>query len=293
MTEEKLIVIGCDDTANLSAILHSIREAAFFPHNIISATRLPDLIGIAKSVSADLVILCFRNNQQVLNDFYSFVKKTEVPVICLLKKYEPDTLRWPRENVVFTFALESVASADSFVARINSVFLLRRNNTAGVVSGSFAEVAIQMNHTRDLGRYVMELDQKVEMLQKIKDRIAELSSRVDDHTRSDLTSIVSMIKLSAGNNKIWDDFKLYFEKTDPVFLTLLSQKYPLLTPIDLKYCCYLKMNMSNDDIRNLLGINQESVRTHQYRLKKKMSLAKDQDLRNYLMTVCERVQQVA
>lgn len=293
MTEEKLIVIGCDDTANLSAILHSIREAAFFPHNIISATRLPDLIGIAKSISPDLVILCFRNNQHVLNDFHSLVKKPEVPLICLLKKYESDTLQWPRENVVFTFALESIANAECFVARINSIFLLRKNITTNVISGSFAEAAIQLNHTRDLGRYVMELDQKVEVLQKIKDRIAELSSRVDDRTRSDLTSIVSMIKLSAGNNKIWDDFKLYFEKTDPEFLMLLTQRYPLLTPIDLKYCCYLKMNMSNDDIRNLLGINQESVRTHQYRLKKKMSLAKDQDLRNYLMTVCEKQQQVA
>lgn len=288
MTDEKLIVIGCDDTANLSAILHSIRESAFFAHHIISATRLPDLIGIAKSITPDLVILCFRNNQQILNDFHSFVKKSAIPVICLLKKYEADTLKWPKENIVFTLALESVASADCFVARINSVFLLRTNNAGHSLSGSFAEAAIQINHTRDLGRYVMELDQKVEMLHKIKDRIAELSSRVDNNTRSDLASIVSMIKSSSVNTKVWDDFRLYFEKTEPEFLALLSQKYPLLTTIDLKYCCYLKMNMSNDDIRSLLGINQESVRTHQYRLKKKMSLSKEQDLRNYLMTVCER-----
>jgi len=38
------------------------------------------------------------------------------------------------------------------------------------------------------------------------------------------------------------------------------------------------MNMSNDDIRALLGISQESVRTHKYRLKKKLSLGKDQSL---------------
>jgi DNA-binding CsgD family transcriptional regulator len=45
------------------------------------------------------------------------------------------------------------------------------------------------------------------------------------------------------------------------------------------------MNMTNDDIRNLLGINQESVRTHKYRLKKKMALSKEQDLLNYLRSV--------
>jgi hypothetical protein len=46
--------------------------------------------------------------------------------------------------------------------------------------------------------------------------------------------------------------------------------------------------MSNDDIKNLLGINQESVRTHKYRLKKKMSLAPNQDLRSYLLTVGQK-----
>lgn len=293
MTEEKLIVIGCDDTANLSAVLHSIREAAFFPHHIISATRLPDLIGIARSINPDLVILCFSNNQHVLNDFHSLVKRPELPVICLLKKYESDTLRWAREHIVFTFSIETVFNAQGFVAKINSIFLLRRTQVPAAVTGSFAEAAIQLNHTRDLGRYVMELDQKVEVLQKIKDRISDLSARVDDRTRSDLSSIVSMIKMSSGKNKVWDDVRLYFEKTEPEFLTLLSQRYPLLTPIDLKYCCYLKMNMSNDDIRNLLGINQESVRTHQYRLKKKMSLPKDQDLRNYLLSVSVKEKQVA
>ncbi len=42
--------------------------------------------------------------------------------------------------------------------------------------------------------------------------------------------------------------------------------------------------MSNEDIRFILGINQESVRTHKYRLKKKMVLDKDQDLRMYIQS---------
>jgi len=131
----------------------------------------------------------------------------------------------------------------------------------------------------------MELDQKVEVLMKVKDRIADLYPRVDDPTRTELTSIVNSIRQSANDNKLWEDFKLYFEKTNPDFLYLLVQRHPGLTPKDLKYCCYLKMNMANDDIRTLLGINQESVRTHKYRLKKKLVLPKEQDLRSYLRSV--------
>ena len=97
-------------------------------------------------------------------------------------------------------------------------------------------------------------------------------------------SIVNTIKMSRNDRKHWDDFKHYFEDINPSFLKHLSTKFPCLTAKDLKYCCYLKMNMSNEDIRLILGINQESVRTHKYRLKKKMVLAKHQDLRNYLQT---------
>ena len=40
--------------------------------------------------------------------------------------------------------------------------------------------------------------------------------------------------------------------------------------------------MDNEDSRLVGGINQESVRTHKYRLKKKMVLEKNQNLRNYI-----------
>jgi DNA-binding CsgD family transcriptional regulator len=45
------------------------------------------------------------------------------------------------------------------------------------------------------------------------------------------------------------------------------------------------MNMTNDDIRALLGINIESVRTHKYRLKKKLFLSKEKSVRSFLQTV--------
>lgn len=290
MPLQKSIVIGCDDTVALSAVLGNIKETSGFAHNIISAARTSDLLGIVRSMNPDLVILCFRNNQLVLNDFSHFVKKPEIPILCLARKLEGERLRWNKDHMVFSYGLDYVTHDDYLTSRIQSIFLLGSSSgtkrNAG--SGTLAEAAMQSNpvgHTRNLSRYVLELDQKVEVLLKVKDRIAELYPRVDDSTRTELMSIVNAIKVSANDNKLWDDFKVYFERTNPGFLMILANKHPELTPKDLKYCCYLKMNMSNDDIRNLLGINQESVRTHKYRLKKKMDLSRDQDLIAYLRTV--------
>jgi DNA-binding CsgD family transcriptional regulator len=183
----------------------------------------------------------------------------------------------PQDNkVVFTFPLSQVRNAGYLNSQINSILRLG--------DGQPLHQPAQ-TPSPNLSRYVLELDHKKEVLNKVKDRIAGLFPKVDDPTRGELLSIVNAIKLSANNKELWDDFKRLFEETDPGFLLTLAAKYPFLTPVDLKYCCYLKMNMSNDDIRNIFGISLESVRTHKYRLKKKLALSKNIDLRAYLRSV--------
>jgi DNA-binding CsgD family transcriptional regulator len=287
----KSIVIGCDDTVTLSAILNNIQEAPGFMYNVISAARISDLASIARSLEPDLVILCFRNNQSALNDFDLFARKPATPLMCLTRKGESEALRWTQGRIVFTYAVDFIAQTDYLTSRIHSIFLLK-GTASGATSGrsrdSLAAAAMEQHHdgqAKNLSRYVLELDQKVEVLLRVKESIAELYPRVDDETRMEMMSIVNAIKGVANDNKLWDDFKVYFERTNPGFLLVLASKHPELTPKDLKYCCYLKMNMSNDDIRNLLGINQESVRTHKYRLKKKMDLPRELDLETYLRTV--------
>ncbi|MCW3072046.1 MAG: hypothetical protein JWO44_1936 [Bacteroidetes bacterium] len=286
MRDQKSIVIGCDDTDTLSVILNGIKSPSS-SHSVISATRVSDLTGIVRSMKPDMIILCFKNNQEVLNGLDAFVKKEDMPVVCLTEKFENENLQWSRDSIVFSYPLRYISNKEYLSSRINSIFLLRSQSPKTPIA-SFAAKAVSpasATNTKDLSRYVMELDHKMEVLSKVKDRIAHLYPHVDDSTRVELTSIVNSIKASAGNNKLWDDFKLYFEQSNPDFLYILLVKHPELTPKDLKYCCYLKMNMANDDIRNLLGINQESVRTHKYRLKKKMLLSKEQDLGCYLRSV--------
>jgi DNA-binding CsgD family transcriptional regulator len=290
MPLQKSIVIGCDDTVTLSAVLKNIRPNSSFAYNVISAARTADLLGIVRSLSPDLVILCFRNNQLVLNNFTGTVKTPALPIMCLGRKSESDALRWNSSQIVFTSSLDHVHERDYLTARIQSILLLGvQTAEKAPAATTLAEAAMQRHvsatGSSDLSRYVMELDQKVEVLAKVKDRIAGLYPDVNDSTRAELMSIVNSIKASANDTKLWDDFKVYFDRTNPGFLMTLANRHPELTPMDLKYCCYLKMNMSNDDIRSLLGINQESVRTHKYRLKKKMDLPRDQDLLAYLRSV--------
>lgn len=287
MVQDKSIVIGSDDSSHLAAVMRSLETPDRFRKNVLYASRLTDLIRLVQSMNPDLVIIDFRNNQAALSELSTLAVLQHIPLLCLTHAQDPSSLCWEEEAIVFTFPSEQVCRSPFLNAWINSIFLLHVESTLEQPS-SLAESFRMEDHTlmgRDMSRYVLELDQKMDVLQKVKDRIVELYPRVGDPVRAELSSIVNAIKTSVGDQKLWDDFKLVFEQTNPHFLKFLSLKHPQLTPIDLKYCCYLKMSMSNDDIRNLMGISQESVRTHKYRLKRKMDLSKDHDLIGYLHSV--------
>jgi DNA-binding CsgD family transcriptional regulator len=288
MNEKKSILIGCDDTLVLTRVLNILSIISDYSFSIVTVSRVMDLNNTAKSLNPDLIMLCFKKNLPILSDSNFNSNKNNIPILCITRSYECESLCWSKNRIVFTYPYNHISNSDFFIYRINSLIILKKTETKNRPIGSFTEAALnryEPTNTRELSHYVMELDQKVEVLLKVKERISYLYPNVDDYTRTELMSIVNSIKTVATDTKLWDDFKIYFEQSNPNFLLKLAQKHPSLSSKDLKYCCYIKMNMSNNDITNLLGINQESVRTHKYRLKKKLTLKKEQDIVSYLRTV--------
>jgi DNA-binding CsgD family transcriptional regulator len=282
MTTHENILIGSDTSTSLAAIIKSLQEVN--QYSCITATRVSDIIQISKTIQPILIILSFRDNQHIINSLISYSNNFSIPILCLHQKNDRRSLKLHDSIVVFTQSFEYGIQHNNLSTNVQGILKLVQKNNQSQAPKTFAESATQSN---DLTRFTLELDQKKAVLDKIKERIKQLYTEVDAATKTQLMSIVNTIKMTRNDRKHWDDFKHYFENINPSFLKDLSAKFPCLTSKDLKYCCYLKMNMSNEDIRLVLGINQESVRTHKYRLKKKMVLEKHQDLRNYLQAFAD------
>jgi DNA-binding CsgD family transcriptional regulator len=280
------ILIGSDTSTSLATIIKSLQEVN--QYSFITATRMSDIVQISKTIQPVLIILMFRDNQHVINSLVSYSNNFSIPILCLHQKNDLRSLQLHDSIVVFTQSFEYGIQHNNLNTNIQGILKLVQKTNQSQAPKTFAQSAVQANNqTKYLTRYTLELDQKKAVLDKIKERIKQLYTEVDASTKIQLMSIVNTIKMTRSDRKHWDDFKHYFENINPEFLKYLSAKFPCLTSKDLKYCCYLKMNMSNEDIRLVLGINQESVRTHKYRLKKKMVLQKHQDLRNYIQTFAD------
>ena len=81
----------------------------------------------------------------------------------------------------------------------------------------------------------------------------------------------------------WLLFDAYFKNAHQHFLERLNQKYPALTPGDLRICCLLRMNLSTKEIASLLNIGVRSVELRRYRLRKRLGLEGETNLVEFLL----------
>lgn len=89
-------------------------------------------------------------------------------------------------------------------------------------------------------------------------------------------------KINLNVDKEWEDFKLHFEKVHNSFFKELNKRYPQLSSNDEKILAYIKVNMSTSQIAGLLNVQDSTIHTKKYRLRKKMKLPKNADIKKYL-----------
>lgn len=121
-----------------------------------------------------------------------------------------------------------------------------------------------------------QIGQKLKDLQKDKESTEEKKAVKD---------INSLIRGSSSMTNDWDTFRMHFEQVHPSFFKILVIKHPNLTQTDLRHCAYMRMKLSTKEIARLLNISATSVQMSRVRLKKKMKLTKEIDLRNYIIQI--------
>ena len=80
-------------------------------------------------------------------------------------------------------------------------------------------------------------------------------------------------------DKDFEELKTDFFETNPAFFDRLQQKAnQTLTRLDLKYCGYILMGLSNKEVSARLGIEPKSIRMARYRIKQKFGLSREENL---------------
>lgn len=94
----------------------------------------------------------------------------------------------------------------------------------------------------------------------------------------------SVVNISVDDQS-WNEFKDVFQSLDSEFFNKLTNRNPKLTSLDLKHCAYIKMNLDNYEVANILNVELKSLQMTRYRLKKKLNLNQEENLREFILTI--------
>jgi DNA-binding CsgD family transcriptional regulator len=85
----------------------------------------------------------------------------------------------------------------------------------------------------------------------------------------------------------WQNVMKNLKLSQEGFFRKLKNKYPSLTPNDLRLCSYLRMNFTTKEIANLTNISSRAVEIGRYRLRSKLKLNHDVNLTEFLIREAE------
>ncbi|WP_199140731.1 triple tyrosine motif-containing protein [Pedobacter sp. ASV12] len=136
---------------------------------------------------------------------------------------------------------------------------------------------------KELASATMHLVQRGKLLSKIGDELLPLVQQTTNKdSADDIKKVIRLLNEAKKLDHDWEQFAIHFDHVHANFLSNLKEKYPNLSPSDLKLCAYLKLNLSSKEIAQLLNITPRAVEVSRYRLRKKLGLTPDVNLFDFL-----------
>jgi PAS domain S-box-containing protein len=105
----------------------------------------------------------------------------------------------------------------------------------------------------------------------IQQKVSGMLDKIEEHQRLQLFS--------------WDEFKFYFEKVHQGFFNKLKGRFPELTAKEQRLCAYVFLGLSTKEVAGLVNITPESADIGRIRLRKKLGLAREQNLHAFLQSI--------
>jgi len=132
---------------------------------------------------------------------------------------------------------------------------------------------------RKLSAKALYLSGRNELIEEVINSLSEIREVSQNKEVSNyMKSLRNYLKTDAE----WDDFIAYFEKVNPAFLATLKTKHPQLNPADIRFICYIYMNLDLKEISSIFSITLEAGKKRKQRIAKKIEIEAD-DLHAYIL----------
>ncbi|WP_168194035.1 triple tyrosine motif-containing protein [Pontibacter sp. SGAir0037] len=147
------------------------------------------------------------------------------------------------------------------------------------------KLQFEVDHmNRELTYSTIHLMNKSELLNSIKLDLQGILKKGDKTShQEELKKIIRSIDNNLNSEDDWKQFELHFNHVHGDFTNRLQERYPNLTPQEIKLCTYLRLNLTTKDIAQLLNISVRGVEISRYRLRKRLGLDRSENLTDFML----------
>lgn len=133
-----------------------------------------------------------------------------------------------------------------------------------------------------------ELSSKALYLSSRNELIRDIITSLENHNKitgdKETAQQINIIRNFLRTDDHQDDFVYHFESVNPNFLKRLKELHPQLTSNDIRFLCYIFMNLSLKEISMFLNITYNACEKRNRRIKEKMNL-KENSLYDYVLQI--------
>ena len=152
---------------------------------------------------------------------------------------------------------------------------LREENRISQLKNKHLENELELRKRELTGVYEGEIRRNA-LLKDLKAQISKAKSE------KPVEEITALIDKQLDDNSDWTKFESVFNELDFEFIANLNKRHQGLTRQEVRLLVYIRLNLSNKEISELLNIGLKSVEMKRYRVRKKLGLEKSQNLSEYI-----------
>ena len=138
--------------------------------------------------------------------------------------------------------------------------------------------------SKELAESTMTIIKKNEILVNIKQEVINQKDILgSQYPNKYYDKLIRLLDENLSSEDDWTIFQTNFDRIHENFFRNLHTNYPDLTSNDLRFCAYLRLNLSSKDIAHLMNISLKGVEVGRYRIRKKIGLESTKSLTEFMI----------
>ena len=138
--------------------------------------------------------------------------------------------------------------------------------------------------SKELAESTMTIIKKNEILVTIKEEVINQKNILGtQYPNKYYDKLIRLLDENLSSEADWAIFQTNFDRIHENFFRNLHIKFPELTSNDLRFCAFLRLNLSSKDIAHLMNITLKGVEVARYRIRKKIGIPSTKSLTEFMI----------